>query len=166
MGVQTAVMNKDSIESLLPLLAEQQRYCGREIDPSRTRAFLEDFVGSETCFLVVASRHEAAVGFVMVDTQQSTQRAARAAYMHDAYVTESDRVMGGVGIRLISTAFDEAARRGYEFVEGETDTDNVNAQRLYEGMAKRLGIEYVREVSVRYRGDMRSLVERVRAEAS
>ncbi|GAA1898491.1 GNAT family N-acetyltransferase [Streptantibioticus ferralitis] len=164
MSIDTVVVSKDKLDMLMPLIVEQQYDCGKEVDLATTRTFFEGIVDNEASFQIMAAEDDVAVGFVMVDPIPNLQFADKVAYVHDVFVTESLRGVRGIGAILMVAGFAEAMRRGYEFAEGETDPDNRPARKLYERMAKKLGIGCKEVASVRYLVDLRPGIERARRE--
>ncbi|WP_131888641.1 GNAT family N-acetyltransferase [Actinomadura rubrisoli] len=158
------MVTKDELDMFMPLIVEQQYDAGKEVDLATTRTFFEGVVGDEASFQIMAVEKGVAVGCVMVDPIPNLQFADKVAYAHDVYVTESLRGVRGIGAYLVAAGFVEAMRRGYEFAEGETHPDNRPARRLYDRMAKKLGVSYKEVASVRYLVDLRSGIERARHE--
>jgi ribosomal protein S18 acetylase RimI-like enzyme len=163
-SIDTVVVSKDKLDMLMPLIVEQQYDCGKEVDLDTTRTFFEGIVDHEASFQIMAAEEGVAVGFVMVDPIPNLQFADKVAYVHDVFVTESLRGVRGIGAILMAAGFAEAMRRGYEFAEGETDPDNRPARKLYDRMAKKLGIGCKEVASVRYLVDLRPGIERARRE--
>ncbi len=163
-GLETVVVSKDQLDVLMPLIVEQQHDCGKEVDLASTRTFFEGIVGQEASFQIMAVEEGVAVGLVMVDPLPNLQFADKVAYVHDVYVTEALRGSRGIGALLVAAGFVEAMRRGYEFAEGETEPDNHPARKLYDRMAKKLGVGCKEVDSVRYLLDLRPAIERVRDE--
>ncbi|MFI6055424.1 GNAT family N-acetyltransferase [Streptomyces violascens] len=164
MSIETVVVSKDELDTLMPLIVEQQHDCGKEVDLASTRAFFEGLVGHEATFQIMAVEEGVAVGLVMVDPIPNLQFADKVAYVHDVYVTESLRGVRGIGALLVAAGFVESMRRGYEFAEGETEPDNSPARKLYNRLAKKLGVGCKEVDSVRYLLDLRPGIERARDE--
>ncbi|MEV5282490.1 GNAT family N-acetyltransferase [Streptomyces sp. NPDC051994] len=164
MSIETVVVSKDELDVLMPLIVEQQHDCGKEVDLASTRAFFEGLVGHEASFQIMAVEEGVAVGLVMVDPIPNLQFADKVAYVHDVYVTESLRGVLGIGALLVAAGFVESMRRGYEFAEGETEPDNSAARKLYNRLARKLGVGCKEVDSVRYLLDLRPGIERARNE--
>ncbi|MGX2993478.1 GNAT family N-acetyltransferase [Streptomyces sp. JNUCC 64] len=164
MSIDTVVVGRDQLDLLIPLIVEHQRACGREVDLAITRAFFEGVVGNDASFQIIAIEEGAAVGCVMVDPIPNLQFADNVAYVHDVYVTEPLRGFRGIGPILMAAAFVEAMRRGYEYAEGETEPDNTPARKLYDRLAKKMGVGCKDVGSVRYLLDLRPGIERARNE--
>ncbi|MET9415926.1 GNAT family N-acetyltransferase [Streptomyces klenkii] len=164
MSIDTVVVSKDKLDMLMPLIAEQQYDCGKEVDLVTTRTFFESIADNGARFQMMAVEEGVAVGFVMVDPLPNLQFADNVAYVHDVYVTESHRGVRGIGASVIAAVFTECMRRGYEFAEGETEPDNRPARGLYKRMAEKLGIGCKEVASVRYLMDLRPGIERAHRE--
>ncbi len=127
-------LRAQDLDELLPLIAGYQRFYGAEPDRERNRRFFSRFLHpSDEGILLGAWHEESLVGFATLYWFFSSTKAAETVLMNDLFVREDVRG-AGVGRALISSALDEARRRGAAHLEWFTAPDNLTAQWLYDSM--------------------------------
>jgi GNAT superfamily N-acetyltransferase len=132
--VDVRPIREGELEGFLPLVADYQRFYGAEPDVERNRRFFSRFLHpSEVGLLLGAWVNEGIAGFATLYWFFSSTRAAETVLMNDLYVRHDVRG-GGIGRALISSALDEARRRGAAHLEWFTAPDNLTAQRLYDSV--------------------------------
>lgn len=124
-----------SFEVVLPLIAEYQRFYGREADESRNRRFFGELLGDNPHGLqLVARQGPHAIGFATLCWVRVSTSATTVALLNDLYVLPDHRGgrEAGVGTALLRAAVREAGDRGLPQLVWETAPDNRAAQALYD----------------------------------
>lgn len=132
--LEVRAIARRELDQLLPLLAAYQRFYGAEPDIERNRSFFSRFLHpSDEGLLLGAWIDLDLAGFATLYWFFSSTKAAESVLMNDLFVREEVRGTG-IGRALISSALDEARRRGAAHLEWFTAPDNLAAQRLYDSM--------------------------------
>lgn len=130
--VSVRPISESDYETVLPFIAEYQRFYDAEPDEERNRAFFRRFIAPSQDGLLLGAWYEGRlVGFACLYWTFSSTRAAEVALMNDLFVDPDARGLG-VGKALIESAADAARTRGSGHLEWLTHIDNRKAQRLYE----------------------------------
>jgi len=128
-------VDASSLEAVLPLIGEYQRFYGREADESGNRRFFGELLGDNPHGLqLVARQGPHAIGFATLYWVRVSTRAATVALLNDLYVHPDHRGgrEAGAGTALLRAAAREAAERGLSQLTWETAPDNRAAQALYD----------------------------------
>lgn len=128
-------VDASNFEAILPLIAEYQRFYGREPDDSENRRFFGELLGDNPHGLQLAARQGPhAIGFVTLYWLRVSTRATTVALLNDLYVHPDHRGgrEAGVGTALLHAAAREAGDRGFSELTWETAPDNRSAQALYD----------------------------------
>jgi GNAT superfamily N-acetyltransferase len=127
-------IGRQELEEVLPLIAGYQQFYGAQPDDARNRAFFSRFLHPSAEGLLLGAWMEGRLaGFATLYWFFSSTKAAETVLMNDLYVRHDVRG-GGIGRALISSAVDEARRRGAAHLEWFTAPDNLTAQRLYDSV--------------------------------
>ncbi|MGW0563261.1 N-acetyltransferase family protein [Streptomyces sp. NPDC003016] len=128
-------VDASNFEAILPLVAEYQRFYGREPDDSGNRRFFGELLGDNPHGLQLAARQGPhVIGFATLYWARVSTRAATVALLNDLYVRPDHRGgrEAGVGTALLRAAAREAGDRGFSHLTWETAPDNRSAQALYD----------------------------------
>jgi GNAT superfamily N-acetyltransferase len=133
MGLRIEPVTEDQLETLLPMIADYQRFYGRrEVDEERNRSFFRRFiVPSEDGILIAAWGDSGLLGYACLYWHFTSVGATETVLMNDLYVDEAARG-GGVGRALIEASAQVARDRGVGRLEWATRPDNATARRLYD----------------------------------
>ena len=131
-------VNKDNLESILPLIAEYQRfYAVAEIDMERNRKFFTQFAQeNDRGALHLLTLDQLAIGFSTIYFTYSSTLAKEVAVLNDLYVTSAHRG-NGYGKALLQHARSFVQRKGLARLQWLTAHDNVTAQQLYDSLGAR-----------------------------
>lgn len=128
-------VDASNFEATLPLIAEYQKFYGREPDDSANRRFFGELLGDNPHGLQLAARQGPhVIGFATLYWVRVSTRATSAALLNDLYVHPEHRGgrEAGVGTALLHAAAREAGDRGFSALTWETAPDNRSAQALYD----------------------------------
>ncbi|MDQ3327440.1 MAG: GNAT family N-acetyltransferase, partial [Chloroflexota bacterium] len=131
----------DSVERVLPLIGEYQRFYRSEPDDTRNRAHFSRILADRALAVQFVALDEdiGPVGFATLYFPLSSVTCGAFCLMNDLYVIPSGRA-SGTGRALIDRCRQHAAEAGYESLQWQTEQSNVGAQRLYDRMgAKQSG---------------------------
>jgi GNAT superfamily N-acetyltransferase len=130
--VSVAPISESDYETVLPYIAQYQRFYEAEPDEERNRAFFRRFIAPSEDGLLLGAWHQGRlVGFACLYWTYSSTRAAEVAVMNDLFVDPNVRGLG-IGKVLIEASAEAARVRGSRHIEWLTHIDNRGAQRLYE----------------------------------
>jgi GNAT superfamily N-acetyltransferase len=130
--VDVRPIDRKDVDELLPLIAGYQTFYGAEPDDERNRSFFARFLHpSDEGLLLGAWVDGRLAGFATLYWFFSSTKAADSVLMNDLFVKEDVRG-AGIGRALITSALEEARRRGAAHLEWFTGPDNLAAQRLYD----------------------------------
>ena len=124
-----------NFETVLPLIAEYQRFYGQEADGSANRRFFGELLGDNPHGLqLVARQGSNAIGFATLYWMRVSTKATSVAILNDLYVLPDHRGgrEKGVGMALLQAAARKAGDRGFAHLTWETAPDNRSAQALYD----------------------------------
>ncbi len=102
-------------------------------DIALAQGFITERLTHNESVIYVALLNEKPVGFTQLYPKYSSMRAVKNWILNDLYVDEAYRKQG-IAAKLIQAAMDFARSNNAKFVQLETQTDNFNAQRLYEAV--------------------------------
>ncbi|MEU7635289.1 GNAT family N-acetyltransferase [Streptomyces sp. NPDC059101] len=122
-------------EAVLPLIADYQRFYGRDPDDSANRRFFGELLGDNPHGLQLAARQGPhTIGFATLFWVRVSTSATTVALLNDLYVHPDHRGgrEAGVGTALLHAAAREARDRGHSRLTWETAPDNRSAQALYD----------------------------------
>ncbi|MBO4207670.1 GNAT family N-acetyltransferase [Micromonospora echinofusca] len=128
-------VDTSTFEAVLPLIAEYQRFYGREPDDAANRRFFGELLGDNPHGLQLAARlGPHVIGFVTLYWLRVSTRASTVALLNDLYVHPDHRGgrETGVGMALLRAAARAAGDRGFSQLTWETAPDNRAAQALYD----------------------------------
>ncbi|MFJ5289188.1 MULTISPECIES: N-acetyltransferase family protein [unclassified Streptomyces] len=135
-------VDASNFEAVLPLIAEYQRFYGRDPDDSRNRRFFGELVGDNPHGLQLTARQGPhTIGFATLYWVRVSTGATTAALLNDLYVHPDHRGgrEAGVGTALLHAAAREAGERGFSSLNWETAPDNRSAQALYDRFLRGAG---------------------------
>lgn len=124
-----------SLDEVLPLIADYQRFYGAEPDAGRNRFHFGRLVKDTeagTQFLA-RSAGGGVVGFATLYFPYSSVQARRYASLNDLFTAPVARGTG-VAHALLDAALAEAKARGFAKLAWQTREDSATAQRLYDGV--------------------------------
>ena len=132
-------------DAWLPLWRGYQTFYKVDIPEETTRlTFARLTGGAEPMGAFLAEAGPRAVGLVHWIAHRSCWTVGDYCYLQDLYVAEDARG-GGHGRALIESVYEVARARGCARVHWLTQTDNVTAMRLYDGIAVKSGfLQYVK----------------------
>ncbi|RJQ82090.1 GNAT family N-acetyltransferase [Pseudonocardiaceae bacterium YIM PH 21723] len=135
MGIEKTVeinrVTAESLPSLLPLMADYQRFYRREPDAARNEAFFTELLDGEEGLQLLATQDGKAVGFATLYWVRQSTVAQKNALLNDLYAVPETRG-SGVGYALLKAAAEHAAAAGFPALTWTTAPDNVVAQKLYD----------------------------------
>ncbi|PJJ84782.1 GNAT family N-acetyltransferase [Mucilaginibacter auburnensis] len=105
----------------------------QESEMALAESFINDRLSNNESVIYVALWDNKPVGFTQLYPKYSSMRAVKNWILNDLYVDEAYRNKG-IASKLIQAAMDFAKANKAKFVQLETQTDNFNAQRLYESV--------------------------------
>ena len=141
-GAQTARARGDfevvkaSLEHLGPatlLFDAYRRFYGQPSDPEGSRNFLSERMAREESVLFLVLDGSRGLGFAQLYPSFSSVSMKGLWILNDLFVTPGARGRG-VGTALLAEATRLAAKTRAKGLELATATDNLPAQRLYEGL--------------------------------
>ena len=124
-----------TFESVLPLIADYQRFYGQDPDESRNRKFFGELLGDNPHGLQLAARRgPQVIGFATLYWLRVSTRATSVALLNDLFVLPDHRGgrEAGVGMALLRAAARTAGDRGVATLTWETAPDNRSARALYD----------------------------------
>ncbi len=121
------------IEQLVPLFDGYRQFYEQPSEPDRVRAFLTDRLRNQdgVIFLGRVDAKGPAIGFTQLYPTFSSVSIGRAFILNDLFVSPEARGHG-IGAALLLRAAEFGRETGALYLELETATTNVTAQRLYE----------------------------------
>lgn len=123
-----------SLDEVLPLVADYQRFYGATPDAGRNRFHFGRLVKDPEAGVQFLARSDAGVvGFATMYFPYSSVQARRYAQLNDLFTVATAR-RSGVGRALMDAARAEAKARGFAKLTLQTAEDNATAQRLYDGV--------------------------------
>lgn len=135
-----------NFETVLPLIADYQRFYGAEPDEARNRAHFSRFLTDNREGILFVAKNEIgeALGFATIYFTFSSVRARRECLMNDLYVVPETRGQG-IGRALIAHCAAYAKFQGFASIHWRTAPTNHTAQRLYNstGAVQEKWYEYV-----------------------
>jgi ribosomal protein S18 acetylase RimI-like enzyme len=102
-------------------------------DIKLAKSFITERLNNNESVIYVAFMGDKPVGFTQLYPKYSSMKAVKNWILNDLYVDEPYR-MKGIATLLIQTTMDFAGAGNAKFVQLETQTNNFNAQRLYESI--------------------------------
>jgi len=122
----------DDLPELIRLCAEHAQYEKAEIDTATLERALGAclFSPNPRASCVVASAHDALLGYATWSREFSTWRAAEYAHMDCLFVRPEHR-NAGVGRRLLDAIRNDAIAAGCDVIEWQTPAWNADAIRFY-----------------------------------
>jgi len=97
------------------------------------KSFITERLDNNESVIFVALLGDEPVAFTQLYPKYSSMRAVKNWILNDLYVNAPYRKQG-IASKLLQTAMDFAQANNAKFVQIETQTDNFNAQRLYESV--------------------------------
>lgn len=128
-------VDPSTFESVLPLIADYQRFYGQDPDESRNRKFFGELLGDNPHGLQIAARQgPQVIGFATLYWLRVSTRATSVALLNDLFVLPDHRGgrEAGVGMALLRAAAREASDRCFTSLVWETAPDNRSARALYD----------------------------------
>jgi ribosomal protein S18 acetylase RimI-like enzyme len=128
-------VDTSTFESVLPLIAEYQKFYGQDPDESRNRQFFGELLDDNPHGLQVAARQGShVIGFATLYWVRTSPRATTIALVNDLFVHADHRggLEAGVGTALLRAAAREAGDRGFTQLTWETAPGNRSARALYD----------------------------------
>ena len=122
----------DSLDTLLALFADYQRFYGATPDKAQNRAFLTHLLATPALGAqFLATEEHLPLGFSTLYYPLSSVSARPYCLLNDLYVVPEGRGRG-VGQALIQRAREHAASQGFTSLSWQTEQSNETAQRLYD----------------------------------
>lgn len=122
--------NIDDLDALTDLFDLYRVFYRKPSKKIAGKAFLKKRFENNDSVIFVCEKKGQLVGFTQLYPKFSSARMVRNWILNDLYVLESERKTGIAG-RLIDTAVQYARLDHSEFIQLETERDNITAQRLY-----------------------------------
>lgn len=135
-----------SIDELLPLIEDYQRFYGVEPNHEHNKAFFTSLLDSKDQGMMLEAKFltgSIIVGYACLHWRLDTVSARSVVCLHDLYVSPEHR-RKRVGDALLKAAAANAYLRGAEALVWTTAPDNTGAQALYDsaGATRSSWIEY------------------------
>ncbi len=118
---------------VIELFDKYRVFYKQESDIALAESFINDRLSNNESVIYVALWDDKPVGFTQLYPKYSSMRAVKNWILNDLYVDVAYRKKG-IASKLIQAAMDFAKANKAKFVQLETQTDNFNAQRLYESV--------------------------------
>lgn len=123
----------EHVDQAAPLFDAYRRFYGQPSDPEGARGFLSERMAKEESVLFLALDESRGLGFAQLYPSFSSVSMKRLWILNDLFVTPEARGRG-VGAALLAEAARLAAKTQAKGLVLATATDNLPAQRLYEGL--------------------------------
>ena len=124
-------INWSEANLVVGLFNQYRIFYGKFSDLGMAKAFIDARLKNNESVIFVAMDADKPVGFTQLYPTYSSARLSKNWILNDLFV-DSDYRKQGIGEELIKTAMSFAKGQGSTFVQLETATDNLTAQRLYE----------------------------------
>ncbi|WP_316770454.1 GNAT family N-acetyltransferase [Pedobacter frigiditerrae] len=124
-------INLSEANLVVSLFNQYRIFYGKFSDLGMAKAFIDARLENNESVIFVAMEADKPVGFTQLYPTYSSARLSKNWILNDLFV-DSDYRKHGIGEELIKTAMSFAKGQGSTFVQLETATDNLTAQRLYE----------------------------------
>jgi len=122
----------DTLDLLLALFADYQRFYRATPDEARNRAFLTRLLADPSLGAqYLAIEETRPLGFATLYHPLSSVSARPYCLLNDLYVVSGARGRG-IGQALLQRAREHAATHGFAVLSWQTEQSNVTAQRLYD----------------------------------
>jgi len=144
MQINIRAITTADYDQLLPLWQDYNAFYGRQNDTAlrdviTATTWTRLFDDNAPAYGLVAEIDGAVVGLAHYLFDLSTTRIEPTCYMQDLFTVESFRGQG-VGRLLINGVYAAAVNRGVERVYWQTHETNATGRRLYDSVAKHVGL--------------------------
>lgn len=129
MNVVRVTLNE--LDQVVELFNLYREFYGQEPNTDGAREFLHERLSKSESIIFLAMHENKPVGFTQLYPMFSSVSMRRTWVLNDLFVGESARRLG-VGQALIDAAVGHGKETNAKGILLETDSDNVNAQALYE----------------------------------
>ena len=132
-GLSINKVSVNDAQHVFELFDKYRVFYKQPSDIALAESFITDRLINNDSVIYVALWDDKPVGFTQLYPKYSSMRAVKNWILNDLYVDEAYRKQG-IAAKLIQAAMDFARIKNAKFVQLETQTDNFNAQRLYEAV--------------------------------